>query len=424
MLASSVSCSFSMSLDEAIQLAFQHDAQRQADIFGAEARNADGWQAVAGYGPSLSVSGSYMRSRDSSLPGKSAAIEERTAHFEESEITVAFMQPLVDLEKASVALQGIQEMKISDFLRKKANDNLVLKVHERYYAVLSGQENLRLAKAESSALLKQVRHAEEKLELGFGTITDQYDAEARYRLSLAFEIAKKTELENARKALEEVIAQSVDTLEDLDPNQPPPLLSLDEQEWLGLARSNNTDLSLKRCRFETAKLHYRAVQSRYLPRLAAFADYSSRDSDDGFLGYGEERSEFDAGLRLEMNILAGGADTAAVAAASRRVKEARQQVTASNRSLERSVSSLWDSIHDTAALITAYHLAVEASRRAMDSTQAAYDEGVKVLLDVLNAQQDYYRALGKYRTANYDYMVLLERFRQVVGVTRVEYENM
>ena len=55
----------------------------------------------------------------------------------------------------------------------------------------------------------------------------------------------------------------------------------------------------------------------------------------------------------------------------------------------------------------------------MESTQASYDEGAKVLLDVLNAQQDYFRALREYKTTRYDYMILLEQFKQVVGVKEV-----
>ena len=51
----------------------------------------------------------------------------------------------------------------------------------------------------------------------------------------------------------------------------------------------------------------------------------------------------------------------------------------------------------------------------MESTQASYDEGAKVLLDVLNAQQDYYRSLKTYKTAHYDYLLLLEKFKLVVG---------
>ena len=87
--------------------------------------------------------------------------------------------------------------------------------------------------------------------------------------------------------------------------------------------------------------------------------------------------------------------------------------------MDRSVRSLWDSIYSTNQLVEAYRQAANSNQKAMESTQASYDEGVKNLLDVLNAQQDYFKSLREYKTTRYDYMVLLERFRQVVGVERV-----
>jgi outer membrane protein len=88
------------------------------------------------------------------------------------------------------------------------------------------------------------------------------------------------------------------------------------------------------------------------------------------------------------------------------------------RSVKRSVLSLWESIDSTRQLVDAYQRAADANRYAMDSTQASYDEGVKVLLDVLNAQQDYFRSLRQFKTTRYDYMVLLEKFRLVAGVDK------
>jgi outer membrane protein len=165
-----------------------------------------------------------------------------------------------------------------------------------------------------------------------------------------------------------------------------------------------------------AEFDLRAAESRFLPSLVFFADYTENDPDDGLLGYGEERKETEIGLRLEMNLLAGGRDAAATVAASKRAKGAKEQVKATDRAVKRSVSSLWDSIKNTKTLVEAYQLAVDANKLAMESTQASYDEGAKVLLDVLNAQQDFFRSLREYKTTRYDYMVLLEKFRQVVGV--------
>lgn len=406
-----------MDLSEIIRLALERDAQLRADTFAAEARNAEGWQSVAVYGPTVSASGSYRGSRDSSTPESGAEQENRRANFTEGALTVGFTQPVIDLEKINQARQGVTEMDVAVLLKKKAREELLLKVHERYYAVLSAQEALRLAQAERAALQKQVRHAEEKLELGYGTITDQYDAEARYRLALATEIAGKTELDNGLKALGELIDQEIAAeIEDLAANMVLPKIPGDVETWLKISHAYNTDLGLNQLQAQSAQLQYRRAQSRFLPSLVLFADYYDRHSTDGLLGYDEERSEFDVGLRVQADLLTGGRDTAAAVAASRRAKAALERTTAAKRAVNRSVHSLWDSIDNTRQLVDAYRQTVTANEKALEYTQASYEEGVKVLLDVLNAQQDYYRALRQFKTSRYDYMVLLENFRQATGV--------
>jgi outer membrane protein len=411
-----------MDLDEIIRLALECDAQLQADTFAAEARNAEGWQAVAAYGPSLSASGSYMASRDASKPESGAEEQERLANFTEGVLTVGLTQPVIDLEKLNRTRQGLAEMDVAALLKRKAREELLLKVHERYYAALSAREALRLARAESAALFTQVRNAEEKLELGYGTITDQYDADARYRLALAAEIAGQKELDDSLKALEELIDRRiVAELDDPAADMVLPALSGDADSWLKISHAKNTDLGLNRLQAQTAMLQYREAQSRFLPSLVFFADYNDRQSTDGLLGYGEERSEFDVGLRVQADLIAGGRDTAAAVAASRRAKAAMARTTAAKRAVNRSVHSLWDSIASTRQLVAAYQQAAAANEKALESTRTSYEEGVKVLLDVLNAQQDYYRSLRQFRTSRYDYMVLLEKFRQVVGVESIFY---
>ncbi|WP_458774777.1 TolC family outer membrane protein [Desulforhopalus sp. 52FAK] len=406
-----------MSLDEVVQLALENDARLRAEKYTAQARNADGWQAVAGYGPVVTGYGEYMKNREALYPDEPAELEDRVANYYEQELSIELKQPIIDLEKASVALRGMTEIDMAKLEQKKATEDLLLRVHERYYTVLSNRQNLALAKRESKALLDQLDTTKEKLELGFGTITDQYNAEARYRLSIANEISQKTELENARKALEEIINRELtEEIEDLPVTFKIPELHLTLHEWHDIARSNNSDLGLQRLQSKVAQFTYHAAKSRFLPALVFFANYTENDPDNGVFGYGEERRETEVGVRLEMNLLAGGQDTAATIAASKRAKAAKEQVESSDRAVNRSVASLWDSIQNTKNLIDAYKLAVSANKLAMESTQDSYDEGAKVLLDVLNAQREYFSSLGEYNTTRYEYMTLLEKFRQVVGV--------
>lgn len=405
-----------LTLQEAIALAHLHDARYHAELHDAAARSAEGWQAVAGYGPTVRLVGSYAHSRDTLRPERQAEAGDAVASFNEAEITVAAEQPLVDLSKAGIAGRGLLDMSIAELMKKKAEEELHLRVSERYYAVLASRESYLLDGAETAALKRHVVSAAEKLALGFGTITDRHHAEARYRLALAAEIAGKTELANALTALEELIGRAAESHQfttDLPVVPEPPKPPLDQ--WLRVAAVMNTDLQISKRQHGVAKINRRIALSRFTPALVLFADYRDRRPDGGLSGYGDDRSETDIGVRLQMDLLAGGQDIAASVAAGRRLRSASRQVQSAQNALTRSIQSLWESIIGTRELIETYRQATEASRLAMESTQASYDEGAKVLLDVLNAQQDYYRSLKIYKTAHYDYLLLLEKFKLVVG---------
>lgn len=411
------SCTGAITLDEVLELAMNNDARLQAEKLSADASYADGWRSVAEYGPSVDAYGSYVRKKESVRPDSSSEVERQKVYFDEPEFKVGFEQPLLDMGKMSRLLRGLSEMDMSEMMRRKAFEELALRVYERYYRVLSSREGLALSKAESAALKSQLDAAAQKLDLGFGTITDTHNAEARYLLSRASQVANRVELDKDLKALEELINQPLeDDLEDVYRDRDLPDLPDSAEKWFEIAEQHNTDLNLEKLQATIAHHNYREAQSRFLPALTVFADYNERRPDDGLQGYGEERSEAEVGVRLSMNLLAGGRDTAETIAASRRKSAAAHQVTASRRSLKRSVYSMWDSIHGTKELIESYWMASEANRLAMESTRVSYEEGVKVLLDLLNAQQDYYRSLREYHTTRYDYLLLLEKFRLVVGV--------
>lgn len=414
------SCAFAsaaLSLDQVIVLARNHDAGYRAEHHAASADYADGLRAVAGYGPQVQVVGRYMYSEDTYSPGLESELDDRTASFNEAELVIEAEQPLIDLEKANIAVRGLKEMESAQLRRRKADEDLLLDVCERYYAVLSGYDRLQLAKAERKALRTQVASAAERLAVGFGTITDQYHAEARYQLAVAAEIAAQTEEENAERALEALIGRSV-TAAQLEPatDGSVPLLPYTVEHWISTALCRNVDLLMARLQSEQADFSRKAARSRFYPALVLFADYRDRRPDGGLSGYREYRTETDIGLRLEMNLFSGGQDVAGLVAAGQRGQAAKQMVRAAEIAVVRSVRSLWGSIAGTKELIESYQSAAESHRLAVDSTRASFEEGGRVLLEVLDAQQDYYRSLRSLQDARYDYLLLLERFRLVVGV--------
>lgn len=402
-----------LSLNEVIALALQQDAQARAETWAARAARAEGAGLVAGYGPRLAASGDLLHSNERLTGGLDDP--ERRADFTESSWRLSFSQPLFDAEKFAAARRGLREMAIGDLSERQAKEDVLLRAHERYYQTLAARQKLVLAENESAALREQVEHAKSKLDLGAGTITDQDNAQARWSLALAAEIAAGTEYENAKKALIEIICRDFTELRDIDEDGPLPAPGESLDYWLGRAEERNAELAISMRRLQAAEMLVTEKRGRFLPNLAVVVEYSDRDPSDGLASLDEARREFRAGLRLQMDILAGGVDAAAAVAASRRRDEAEAKLAAVRLSLKRSVSSLWDSLSDTEKLIAACQKAVAASGRALDSTRAAHDEGVGTLLDVLNAQREYFQTLGRFRAARYDYLILFHQFQKATG---------
>ncbi|BDD87696.1 TolC family protein [Desulfofustis limnaeus] len=407
-----------LTLEEFVALARSREAGYQAAVAASAAERAAGWRDVADYGPRLQVSGSYHASRDRISPaGHEPVAADQAASFSESLLSVTAEQPIIDLERAGRLSRGLITMDLAVMQQRKAEEELVLSACERYYTALSHREGYRLARSETAALRVLVQAAEKRLELGFGTITDKHNAEARYRLSEASEISRLTELENALRALEELIDAPVDRghLEDKPDSN---LFPLTEplHYWQELALQNNTDLRISRLRQTRTEAERRMAGGRFSPALMLFASHRHYRPDNGLAGHGEDRRETDIGLRLEMDLLAGGSDLASFSEASSRLRSAQAQVVAMERAVRRTVHSLSESIAATAELIEVYRNAVESNRLALEATQASFHEGAKVLLDVLNAQQDYYRSRKAYQTTRYDYLLLREKLKLTVGI--------
>jgi outer membrane protein len=406
-----------LTLEEFVALARSREAGYRAAVAASAAERAAGWRDVADYGPRLQVSGSYHASRDRINPaGHEPVAAAQAASFNETLLSVTAEQPIIDLERAGRLSRGLITMDIAALQQQKAEEELVLNACERYYAALSHREGYLLARSETAALRVLVQSAEKRLKLGFGTITDKHNAEARYRLSEAGELSRLTELDNALRALEELIDAPVDRerLKDTPDSRMSPLAE-SLRYWQELALQNNTDLRISRLRQAIAEAERRVAGGRFSPALVLFASHREYQPDGGGDGYGEDRRETDIGLRLEMDLLAGGRDLAGFSEASSRLRSAQAQVVAAERAVRRTVHSLWAGIAATAELIEVYRNAVESNRLALEATQASFHEGAKVLLDVLNAQQDYYRSRKAYQTARYDYLLLREKLKLTVG---------
>ncbi len=410
--------SYAVNLGQLIVLALEKDPVYKTRQYNALARKALGWQAGVGYGPTLRVNMRYGDGRESlQLLEQGSPVEEKSVDFYRPELLFSLVQPLVDLEKFYLAKWGASEITAAKVELRQARENLVLRVCEKYIALLVAEENYRLAQEECRSLKRQQEDAAERLLIGYGTVTDEQSAQARYAISLAALLERQTQRDRMRKELEEVVGVDiVEKIDDFPEGLKLPELAKDAAYWENIALQFNSGYKLAQIQQTASKEKLRSAQGKFLPVVDFFADYSEKRPSQTLSDYGETRKEAILGVRLEMEILSSGRDSFGLVAALREARAAEQNVEAQKRHLLSTVQVLWLSLHNTLQLVGHYAAAVESSEQFMLSTKEGFLEGRHTLLDVLNSQQEYFRMLSQYRSSRYNYLLLCQQFRNVLGI--------
>ncbi len=405
-----------LDLATALALAKQNDAVFRAETMEARAKDADGWSSVAALGPTLSVSDKAMRSRADYFPDESSGQEDRHLTFSDNEATVSLEQPLLDMERIYTARRGVNTMDIAALEQIKAHEELVVRVIERYFSLLSVRDEVSLANSKLQLLARQLQTARAGHDLGLGEQSDLYDIQARYETTRATLALLHAKLTDAREALAELLGVPMDgELEGLDVER---IFSVPDNEisyWLTQAEQHNNICRISRLQAEAARLDGKVIISRFLPSVSFFVEYERTSPEDDLVGYGWNRERTDYGLKLQMELLSGGRDVADVVARKRRYKAARQRVIATRRSVIRQTKSIWNRLQEILESIEFYEKAVAANKRSLQIKEAGYQEGLQTMLDVLNVQKDYFIASNKYQTARYDYVIALAKFKKLVG---------
>ncbi|HKK16355.1 MAG TPA: TolC family protein, partial [Gammaproteobacteria bacterium] len=135
-----------------------------------------------------------------------------------------------------------------------ALQDLMVRVAERYFDVLAAEDNLEFARAEKTALARQLEQAKQRFEVGLTAITDVQEAQAGYDRSVANEILAENGIDNSREALREITGDYILQLAPLGESMPlvkpqPAVI----EDWTDLSQQQNLQVVAARNQLETAR---------------------------------------------------------------------------------------------------------------------------------------------------------------------------
>ncbi len=314
----------------------------------------------------------------------------------------------IQLEQAKLEVQG------AELAFEIAHDELILRVAERYFNLLATQDAREVARLQKIAIKRQMDLAEERLEVGFGTRTDLFDARARYQQADADLIAADIEISNARQALIEMIRfipQSVALLQDGSPLETPEPNHL--EHWLDLAHSSN--LAVKSAAINLQVANYELDRQRALRHPVVDLEANQRWFDNDSNSAGTSYSSSSLEVNLNVPLYAGGRAELRILQAGLRANAAEQSLEAARRQAVTSTKSAFLALSSGISQITALAEAVVAGENALRAKDEGFQAGLTTNLDVLDAQRDLSRSRTNYLRARYNYFLSVLRLEQATG---------
>lgn len=397
------------------ELAQRNDARFRADQATYQAQQQLPITARGQLLPALSIDAATGRRREELAGGDFTPEGEAT--FGNDQYGLSLSQTIFDRQKYLTYRQAQNKALQSDLEFVIAQQSLIIRVVVDYFGVLAAQDNVDLTTANRKALQRQLELADERLQVGLGTTTDLFDAQARFSIAEAEEIDAHTILENANQALAETIGHVPTTaLERLKPDTP--LLypePNDIEAWVTRALENNLELAVLKKKEEIALQEIKRQRAGHLPILDFVVGHGVNDADASISGPAIRRESTDALVQLYFPILEGGAVVSRTKEAGFRYTAAQQRVESARRSAERIARSSFLNTTTRIRQVEAFKQAVTASEQAFASKQEGFKAGLETNIDVLNAQRDLFRAQRDYFRSRYDYILNRLDLEQVVG---------
>lgn len=334
--------------------------------------------------------------------------------------TVQLTQPLFRLQAWETYKQSQLKAQIAKLTLQQARQDLMLRLSKAYFAVLAAQKDFDTLEAQKAATVEQLKSAKQNFEVGNATVTDQQEAQAKYDLIIAQEVGASNTLAVKRLELEAITGTAPQRLADLQTqaklNNPD---STDPTKWADLAKSSNLMAQQAQLAQLIAKREVSKAKEGHLPTLDLTAQYSDGNQQifDPSTGrpFDVSSTNRTLGLTLAVPLYSGGATQSKVRQQAALLNKAQYDYDSAVINASQAAKSAFLKVTGGLSQVQALQTAVQSSELALKANKTGYEVGVRINIDVLNAQQQLSSAERDLYKAKYDALVSMLELQSAVG---------
>ncbi|WP_018605068.1 TolC family outer membrane protein [Uliginosibacterium gangwonense] len=345
----------------------------------------------------------------------------RDAHYNTNTYGVQLTQPLFNMQSVIAAKQGDIAVNIAEAQYANALIDLMQRTAQAYFDVLYAEDTLSSVQALKTAANEQLQLAKKSFEVGTVTITDVNEAQSRFDLASAQEIAAQNDISVKRQALRLITGHEPGELAHLRTglNIAPPLPA-NMEDWVSAAERDNVDVQAQKLAVENATRETERARAGHLPTVSVTAGYNNSHATGSISSASPSLyNGWSVGLNFSMPLYQGGGIQSKVRESAALEDKARSDLDLTKRTAAQTVRQSFLGVTNGIAQIKGYEAALISSQSALDSNKLGYQVGMRINIDVLNAQSQLADTQQKLARVRYDAILSQLKLKAAVGALSV-----
>jgi outer membrane protein len=403
------------SLLELYQAAQAFDAGYQSAKKQFDANLAKAEQARAGTLPSagLAMSANMVNINNTVISDR---------HYNNAGATLSASQPLYRPANQATAEQGKRQIELATVQLRSAEQDLIVRVSQAYFDVLAASDTLTLVKAQQEAVGQQLASAKRNFEVGTATITDTREAQARFDLTQAQQLAASNDFAVKSLALAQLTGKaSAKPNPLLTPVVMPALNPGNMQAWVSQAEDQHPAVQQATLSLEVAKLETQKALAGKKPTVDLVGNVGMSQNNGNSGTDTHFRSQVaSVGVAFNLPLFTGYAVQNRIKETVALEDKARTDLEGARRTVAQATRSAYLGVQSGLSQVKALQAAEASSQSALEATKLGYQVGVRINIDVLNAQSAVYDTKTKLAKARYDVLLGGLKLRQASGALKAD----
>lgn len=395
---------------------YQSATQYDADIAAAKsaylAEQEDEQAALAGLLPTLQGSITQGEINDN-------ANQRADQNYKSTAYSVSLSQPLFNAANWFNYSASEQNSLRAEVNYLSAQQDLILNIANAYFGVLRAEEDLIVAKSLQAAVKRQYEQAKEQFEVGLIAITDVHEAKASFDDANTTRIRAEGSLTLAKEQLSRLTGELVTDLDGLKADYPATLDdSKSSNDWVQSAEANNLQTKIAEYSLAELESQYSAAKAGHYPTLNLNASYENNKLHDFDPRHSNTETSSIA-LQLNVPIYSGGATQSGARKTRHLVEQARFQLQSAKRQARIDAKTEYINLRTNAQTVDSLKQNIVSRESALEATREGYKVGTRNIVEVLDAERNYFTALRDYASARFDFVESSLKIKRAAGTLSV-----